>query len=123
MEHKIMNMLFSEGHLAASGLAATCQEAFHLVAFWVSHWDVSRGHYCDCELTPKSEHARVTEVVVASPFRIRERCEDPFGLQVINLHKMTVALRNFSENFVTLHLHRIPLLTVSFRTNLDCSRH
>lgn len=116
-----MNMVFAEGHLPAAGLSATCQQSFRMCAFWVDIWDISRGVYLDCEKTPLKAHARVSETVIVSPFRHRGGVEERTNSKLYQLNELSNCFRNFSNNFVTLHLHRIPLLTVSTPFSKPCA--
>ena len=86
----------------------------HMVASWISLWDVSRGNFCDCEKVPLHKFAKVDEIVVVTPFRYREQTMDLFRIQMLNLHKLITAFQNFSENFVNLQLHHVGYLTVKF---------
>ncbi|KAI9744450.1 MAG: hypothetical protein M1818_001979 [Claussenomyces sp. TS43310] len=111
-EYPIFGLLF-QYHGVISKFAATCQTAFHMVASYIDHWDISRADFNSCNKNPKlgGRDAAMGGTVVVSKFRNRRYRGDHFECEMYALNELTYACYNMASRFEILHLHRIPMLT------------
>lgn len=130
MDDSLFSILF-QYHATAGKLAATCQTAFNMLAFYIDHWDITRGEFLVCdkdEKTRKKLNISVGKTVVVTQFRTSNWASEHYDCEMFGLQNMSQSLysyeyhllthvahafHNYAEHFRVLHLHRIPLLTVS----------
>ncbi|KUJ24369.1 uncharacterized protein LY89DRAFT_679531 [Mollisia scopiformis] len=105
-------------HSSAWQLAATCQEAWDAVCEKVDIWDLTNGHFNNCDKEVSKENTNplqagsVSAHLVITPMR---RPEGPASYveQVRNLRLLKLSVLNFGHSLRNIYFHRVPFISIN----------